>query len=612
VTFVQVFQELLKMKMKGLSPVLCAAFCVLAFFSAVALMAASSATSSDRFDGPAELPRVLVKSSLADTPTPGHIRLVKESDNLQQAIDSAECGDTLQLQSGAVFQGLFRLPAKPCDDAHWIILRTSAPNNSLPPEGTRLTPCYAGVVSLPARPDYHCSNPRNVMARIEFAGKSGMGPILFRPGAHHYRLLGLEITRSNPQGSVTALVAAEDEGSSHHLIFDRVWVHGTAQSETRRGIALSSMTYVGVVDSFFSDFHCVSVIGSCTDSQTISAGGGDRPEGPFKIANNFLEAAGENLIFGGRPARTTPADIEIRGNHLFKPMTWMRGQPGFVGGLDGHPFIVKNHFELKNAQRVLFEDNLLENSWGGFSQTGFSVLLTPKNQENKCPICLVTDVTIRFIKIVNVGSAFQIANALSDAGGASSGGERYSIHDVLVDGVRGKEYQGFGLFAMIISVGPPLRDVRIEHVTSSSVPRFIISFLGTNPQKMTNFTVANNILSSDQVFQIGSAGGGPRNCAFQPEKQGAEGVFKSCFENSTFTHNVIAGGANWPPGNFLVKDLAAAGVRLTPGGDVNRYRLCTEKEEGCKKASPAIGAGTDGKDIGADVKAIETALEGII
>ncbi len=600
--------------MKGLSPVfLLVVFVLFLSSSSVVLFASSRPSSPDRrFDGPAELPRILVKSSLLDTPAQGHVRLVQPSDNLQKAIDSAECGDTLKLQAGAVFQGLFQFPKKPCDDAHWIILRTSSPHENLPPEGARLTPCFAGIGSLPGRPDYHCTTARNVVARIEFGGKAGIGPILFLAGANHYRLIGLEITRSNDEGSITALAGVEEGGTADHLIFDRVWLHGTAQSETRRGIALSSMMQVGVVDSFFTDFHCVAKTGACTDSQTVAAGGGDHPEGPFKIVNNFLEAAGENIIFGGRPAKTTPADIEIRRNHLFKPLTWMPGQPGFVGGLDGQPFIVKNHFELKNAQRVLFEDNLLENVWGGFSQTGFSILLTPKNQENKCPICLVTDVTIRFIKIINVGSVFQIANTLSDAGGASSGGGRYSIHDVLVDGVRGNDYQGFGLFATIISVGPPLRDVRIEHMTSSSVPRFLISILATNPQKMANFTFTNNILASDQSSQIGSAGGGPKNCAFQPERQGTAGVFKNCFDDSRFTNNLIVGGTDWPKGNISVRDLGAAGVLVMHEGNANRYVLCRQKEQGCKKPSLAIGAGTDGKDIGADVDTIEKTMEGII
>jgi hypothetical protein len=66
-------------------------------------------------------------------------------------------------------------------------------------------------------------------------------------------------------------------------------------------------------------------------------------------------------------------------------MTWMLGLLGFVEGLDGHSFVAKNHFDLQNAQRVLFETNMLENAGGGFSQTGFSILVTPKKRQNGCP-----------------------------------------------------------------------------------------------------------------------------------------------------------------------------------------------------------------------------------
>src|SRR5205823_1489602 len=165
-----------------------------------------------------------------------------------------------------------------------------------------------------------------------------------------------------------------------------------------------------------------------------------------------------------------------------------------VGGLSGRPFIVKNHFELKNAQRVLFEGNLLENVWGGFSQNGYSVLLTPKNQNNHCPSCIVTDVTMRYNEIRNVGGAFTIANGLSDAGGASSGGERYSIHDLLVEGVHQRDFDGTGLFALVGSEAPLLRDVRIEHVTAF-VPRAVFS-IGDLGAKMDNFTVVNNLFTA--------------------------------------------------------------------------------------------------------------------
>src|SRR5215469_2640004 len=95
-----------------------------------------------RFDGPAELPRIYIKSSLPDTPAPHRLRLVKSVDNLQQALNNAQCGDTLKLEAGATFRGLLVFPNKECDDSHWIILRTAARDDALPPEGERITHSY--------------------------------------------------------------------------------------------------------------------------------------------------------------------------------------------------------------------------------------------------------------------------------------------------------------------------------------------------------------------------------------------------------------------------------------------------------------------------------------
>jgi hypothetical protein len=574
------------------------------------LSPAWSQAQQGQFDGPAELPRVYVRSALADTPAQEKVIAVHSGENLQAAIDAASCGDTVTLQAGAAFAGAFRFPQKPCDDSHWIIIRTSAPDASLPAEGVRVKPCFAGVASLPGRPDFHCAATSNVMARIELAGKEAIGPLLFQSGANHYRFIGLEIMRSGSQ-PVSALATNVQGGETNHLIFDRVWMRGTAQDETTRAINLTAMSHVAVIDSFFTDFLCIAITGSCTESQVLGTGGGHTPSGPFKIVNNFLEAAGENIMFGGSPASATPADIEIRGNYFFKPLTWKPGEPGFAAGSSGHPFIVKNLFELKNAQRVLVEGNVFENCWGGFSQNGYAVLFSPKNQENKCPLCRLTDVTFRYNRISNVGAVFEIMNIKSDAGGESTAGERYSIHDVVATGVRGKPYSGSGLFAQLMVAAPPMHDVQIEHVTAF-VPRAIFGI--TNRGQFANFKIENNILGSGDVG-IESEGGGPGNCAFQPERQGPGGVIKNCFANSSFTHNLMIGEGGWPSGNTSVKDLHSAGIRELNNPNGRPYELCKEKgekgEAECKKASPALKAGTDGKDLGADLEKLDQMLANV-
>ena len=575
---------------------------------AVAWSAANGAADSGKFDGPAELPRVQVKSALADSPAPGRSVIVKNTSELGEALEKAACGDTIRLQAGGEFAGNFKLPAKSCDDAHWIVLRSSAADSDLPAEGTRVTPCYAGVASLPARPRYACSSPSGALAKIVFDGK-GSGPLTLLEGANHYRFIGLEITRGVPGATVYNLVSMPSDKAVDHIIFDRVWMHGTAQDETVRGIFLGSSRYVAVVDSYFSDFHCAAM-GTCTDSQAINGGigGGGLEMGPYKVLNNFLEAAGENMLFGGGPAAGSPADIEVRRNHMFKPTTWHKDDPGFVGGANGRPFIVKNLFELKNAQRVLLEGNVLENSWGGFSQAGFAVLLTAKNQNNKCPVCRVTDVTIRYDRITHSASGFQIATALSAAGGASSGTERISIHDVILDDLRGSANQGLGVFAQITSGNPTLRDVSFDHVTAFAPHALFILGGPVEGERMSNFTFTNNLVGSGPIDII-PAGGGPKSCSFQAGRQGPTGVLNNCFSKFTFSHNAIVGSqGGWPKENSNPSDHKAAGV---VGFSEGRYQLCRDKRGECKKASIAARAGADGKDLGADVEAVFAATNGV-
>ena len=75
---------------------------------------------AEKFDGPSELPRVRIATSMRDTPAPGKVIRVKSGEDASAAIEKASCGDTIELQAGATFNWLV-LPAKQCDDSHWII-----------------------------------------------------------------------------------------------------------------------------------------------------------------------------------------------------------------------------------------------------------------------------------------------------------------------------------------------------------------------------------------------------------------------------------------------------------------------------------------------------------
>ncbi|MBZ5614358.1 MAG: hypothetical protein LAO23_10145 [Acidobacteriia bacterium] len=561
-------------------------------------------------DGGAALPQHCIQTDLAHTPSPGSVISVPPGADLNQYLAQAQCGDVLQLAPAQY--GGFMLPAKNCDSGHWIRIQTSA-TDGLPPEGQRISPCAAGVQSLPGRPAYSCPNPQQLMATISALPAPD---VTAAPGANFYRIgPGIELTRPNSSDYSARLV---DLGGGDHIIFDRVWVHGTENAaETNSGFNLTGATNVAVISSYLNDFKCIAArIGSCTDARGF--GGGDDaaglPEGTWKIYNNFIEASGENIIFGGaKRGTTTPPDIEIRQNHFYKVPSWNRNDPNYAPpSLRSRGYIVKNLFELKNAQRVLLEGNRMEYSWGGYSQMGFAIVLTPRGRWGA-----VEDITIRYNYISHVGTGLQIDASRSctprrrhrerckDGSGPvkdSAGMARLSVHDNLVDDVNATYYLGGGSMAQVSSAlryNPPLNHVVLDHntVVTDGIEGKILS-MGTfrnNPQpKMGPFTFTNNIVRAgthNGIWQVGR----PLACV---EDMQPIPTFSNCFTQFDVSGNLVVGwgavspGPAWPQGNQAPADYSTVFVNpLLSGGD---YHVLP----------PYQNAGTDGKDPGADIDGI--------
>ncbi len=554
-------------------------------------------------DGPAELPRACYYTALDGTPSPGKQIHVATKSDLTSALEHAKCGDTLLLAAGASFE-VRDLPAKKCDDQHYVTIRTDTPDDKLPPEGSRISPAWAGVASLPGRPGYAqpAGGPAKLLATIVLVRPAGVSV------GDHVRFIGIEWT-TPADADISRLVTTEH---GDHIIFDRNWFHPAEGKEVAHAVGMpDGARMVAVINSYISGLNCIARTGKCTDATGIGGGKGDEPISTIKIYNNFIESAGENILFGGSAATQVPTDIEIRRNHLFRPMLWKEGEPGYVAAASGQAFIVKNNLELKSAIRVLVEANLMENTWGGFSQTGFSILLTPKSQGGQCPVCRVNDVTIRYNRIRNVAGVLQIANAPSSQGGAfSADGGRYSIHDIFADNLHGKDYKGGGAFLILVSWQPPLHDIQIDHVTAFVTGR-LLSVL--NPgAKLANFSITNSVFSTGAERPVGSAGGGPESCAGKSQAQGAEALIRACFDPFKFEKNLIVSAhESFPKGNFIVGSAEAAGVRDLKDSVSKDPRLCNGKGPGCPKVSPGAGAASDGRDLGADIDGVEAAIAGV-
>jgi hypothetical protein len=467
--------------------------------------------------------------------------------DLQAAVDKAQLGDTIVLQAGATFTGPFTLPNK-MTGSGWIYVISSNLSN-LPPPGTRVGPTNASNM------------PKLVAPKALTALKT-------IANSHNFRFVGVEFA---PAASATMTYQIVGIGNSDtspatlpgHIVFDRCYVHGRATENHRRGIEIDG-AYVAVVDSYISDFQEEGA-----DSQALLA---YNTTGPLKIVNNYIEAAGENLLFGGadsRDAALVPADIEIRNNHFFKPLSLIASR-----------YNVKNLLEFKAAQRVAATGNTFENN-PAKSQAGFAVLITPRNQGGNALWSVTTDIAITGNTLVNIGSGFNIMGR--DDLHPSQLSQRILIRDNII-GISGLNGSGGRAFQTVRGGSDYTIDHNTVIVTGGTASDVMMA--DTANTKVNNFTFTNN-LATRTAFGFFAGGVG----------QGIPAL-NSSYTNWVFSKNVLvdAPSASYPAGNFFPNGVAA--VRFVSYTGAN-FALAAD--------SPYKSAGTDGKDIGADVSAVPSA-----
>jgi hypothetical protein len=480
---------------------------------------------------------------------------LKSGDDLQRALEEARPGDTLVLQAGAVFVGPFTLPRKP--GAEFIEVRSSALDR-LPHEGARVWPSDAAAMPKVVSP--------------------GRGEVALRTaqGAHHFRFVGVEFSTRDESALAYELIklGADDRTQDsldkvpHHLVIDRCYVHAFPAQSLKRGIALNSAE-TSVLNSYVAGFKVVG-----QEAQAIAGWNGP---GPFHVVNNYLEAAGENILFGGAGPtlpNLVPADIEVRRNHFAKDPAWFPKGRGFAGT----HWSVKNLFELKNARRVVVDGNLFEYNWTD-AQSGYSILFTPRPNDSG-PAAVVEDVRFTNNVVRHVAAGIHIAGQDDLAQNPNARLlRRVVIANNLFDDVSGARWDGDGAF---LKIGRSADDVTVDHNTVLHTGNITKAWGEPN----AGFVFTNNLLSHNEYGVMGDG-----------QSPGLRTI-QTYFPGAVFRGNVIAGADSrlYPPGNFFPPALEAVRFAEAAAGD---FRLLP--------ASPFRGRATDGKDVGCDFAALEAA-----
>jgi cellulose synthase/poly-beta-1,6-N-acetylglucosamine synthase-like glycosyltransferase len=495
--------------------------------------------------GVPELPRLQVE--VPEISTTGRTIHVPANGDLQAALDKASGGDRITLEPRATYRGPFRLRKKSGDG--WITVMSAARDLAKP--GRHVVPDEAARM------------PRLV---------AQTGSVFeAEPGAHHFRLVGLEITPADGVALNTLVRLGESESTAdavpHHFIIDRCYIHGSAKLGGRRGVALNA-SHAAVIDSYLSDFKERSV-----DAQAIAGWNGP---GPFKIARNFLEASGENVMFGGADPRIpnlVPSDIEVVQNRMVKPLRWKKDDPAF----EGTEWSVKNLFELKNARRVRVDGNLMEYNWP-HAQNGFAVLFTVRNQDGGAPWSVVEDVTFSNNLVRHVAAGINVLG--SDDNHPSQQTRRIAIRNNVFLDVGGRWGNG-RLFQLLNGTS----GIVIDHNTAMQTGGVLFS----DGAPHSNFVFQNNVVPHNEGGISGS-GTGPGNSSLQ-----------RYFPGGVVRRNVLVGApsAAYPRDNFFPGSLGEIGIR---GGAGDRS---------LKLGKTFTSQASDGADPGADVAAVERALGGL-
>ena len=467
--------------------------------------------------------------------------------NVQSAVNAAQYGDTIIVEAGAIYTVSLVLPLK--SGTGEIVIRSSRLGEL--PEGVRVNPSQSALFAkfqsiIPGEP---------VVKTVA--------------GAHHYRFQGIEFSTSTASVLVYDLIRLGESRDAqttlssvpHHLVFDRCYIHGFDTQDVQRGVTLNSGDTT-ISNSYISEIHGVGY-----DTQAVAGWNGP---GPYRIINNHLEGAGENILFGGADPGITnlvPSDIEIRRNHIFKPLSWMVGHPTYAG----KHWTVKNSLELKSARNVIIDGNIIENCWTD-GQTGIPVLFTVRNQEGTAPWSVIENVTFTNNIVRGAEGALNLLGSDNERPSQRSSG--MLIANNLFTDIRGPFLTLNGYY-----------NVTLDHNTSFQTQNTYTLY----GEQSLGYVSTNN-LTIENPYGIYGEGGYLGTAALAQHTP-----------SYVFSKNLMVAAlpSENPSNNFYPTLVSQVGFVDFEGGN---YSLSA--------SSPYKNAGTDGKDIGVDFAQLNAALGG--
>lgn len=312
------------------------------------------------------------------------------------------------------------------------------------------------------------------------------------------------------------------------LWLDECDIYGLPHIDSHRGVSANGANFKATKTKI-REIH-----GRGYDTQAICSWNGP---GPFVIEDCYLEAAGENVMFGGSLPiipNLVHSDITVRRCVFFKPLEW-RGV-----------WSVKNLFELKNARRVVIEGCVFENNWTD-AQAGRAIVFTPRPSDSG-HWAVVEDVIFQNNIIRNVGSGIILLGADEAPAPTETRLRRVIVRNNLWI-IDGPKFGSNGVFATVIN---KTEDVTIEHNTAIQTSSMVVTDYAPN----SRFVYQKNVARHNEygIFGSGVGIGNPAIAHYFPDGVVANNVIAKEINAPSNVESLYPAGNYFPASLSMVLD----------------------------------------------------------
>ena len=370
-------------------------------------------------------------------------------------------------------------------------------------------------------------------------------------------------------GSLTETVLAN---VPDNITIDKCLFIGKPTGGTKRSLVIHASN-VTVSDTSILDIK--ADVASVSETQAIWI---MNTPGPVTITNCRLQASGENFLSGGDTMRLNNVNttgITLEDCLLDKPLAW-QSEPQWN---------VKNTLEIKQGIDVMINRCVLDGCWAD-AQSGYALMLTPKNQYGLSDWTKVANVTFQNSIIRNAAGGFNIAgDDLEEGHLAERTDGIYILNNLML--LNNTLYGGPGNGKVwLLTQGPA--NVHIIHNTCLNNGNSIADY---DDGAGDRDTIVGVHKINYNIFQHNSTG-----IRSNESNSATVNLDRFAPDGYEFISNAISGGSG---GDY------PGGTTLTPTtGNFATYVDLTTGE--LLSGSPYIGAADGGSDIGCNHTLLST------